>query len=69
MSEKPTAQPRPKDLRDEFAMVAMRMVYATDSLIQAMTQMARKNGLEPTELVARVAYEYADAMMKARGGV
>lgn len=66
MSKPTTAQPRPKDLRDEFAMVAMRMAYSTDSLIQATTQTALKNGLEATELVARVAYKYADAMMKER---
>lgn len=62
-----TDKDRPKDLRDEFAMVAMRMLYATDSMIKATSDVATKHGVDATEMVAKLAYEYADAMMKARG--
>ena len=54
-------QPRPKDLRDEFAMVALVGLTADPSSgYQYQSSRTYEDG------VATRAYEIADAMMKAR---
>jgi hypothetical protein len=64
-----TDQPRPKDLRDEFAMVAFSAHFSTDSLVKALRDMSERDNMNPTEILSKVCYEYADAMLKAREGI
>jgi hypothetical protein len=64
----PTSAPHPKDLRDEFAMVAFSAHFSTDSLVKALRDMSERDNMNPTEILSKVCYEYADAMMKAREG-
>lgn len=62
IEEPATDQPRPKDLRDEFAMVALQgLVSDPSSGYQYVSPQSYEDG------VAKRAYELADAMMRARG--
>ena len=51
-------QEAPKSLRDEFAMRAMDMAYANH-------KQSGKTTITP-DMIARAAYQVADAMMEAR---
>jgi hypothetical protein len=57
-----TAQPRPKDLRDEFAMVALQGMVPSEGY-----RLAHKDTQSTIDEMAILAYLFADAMMKARG--
>lgn len=57
-----------KTLRDEFAMAALSGILSSKDMVIAIREVARPMGRGPVESVAGVAYEYADAMLKARLG-
>ena len=61
-TDQDTDQVRPKDLRDEFAMVALQGLVSDPSLgYQYVSPQSYEDG------VAKRAYELADAMIRARG--
>jgi hypothetical protein len=61
--EKTGGYARDMTLRDEFAARAMPMLAAEFYSHKQVLQ-----GGTVSDLVSKVAYEYADAMLKARGG-
>ena len=55
-------QNRPKDLRDEFAMVALASMVPSEGY-----RLAHKDTQSTVDEMAVLAYLFADSMMKARG--
>ena len=53
-------------LRDYFAAKAMAALLSNDNSIMALTEVARSNKKDPDDYAATSAYEFADAMLKAR---
>lgn len=56
-----------KTLRDEFAMAALPGLLVRSSP-QALLDVSEEHNINPSEALAIMAYEHADAMLAARGG-
>jgi len=52
-------------LRDYFAVKALVGIMS-GQMVQSVSPMASLNGMPPTEMLARAAYQFADAMLEER---
>lgn len=53
--------------RDWFAGLAMAAAIGSEMHSASISKVAREKNVRPTELLATIAYEYADAMLTVRG--
>lgn len=53
--------------RDWLAGLAMAAAIASEMHSASISKVAREKNVRPTELLATIAYEYADAMLAVRG--
>lgn len=56
-----------KTLRDDFAMAALQGLLVRSSP-QSLLDVSKEYNINPSEALAIMAYEHADAMLDARGG-
>ncbi len=56
-----------KTLRDEFATAALQGLLVRSSP-QSLLDVSKEYNINPSEALAIMAYEHADAMIRARGG-
>ncbi len=54
------------DLRDWFAGKALNAYISNEALLSACRKLASKESMTSVRYIAEVAYEHADAMLKAR---
>jgi hypothetical protein len=66
MSDETEAIPTTPDLRDYFAGCAMNALMANSDLMRTTLETAQSKGLASSDVTARLAYAYADAMLGAR---
>lgn len=67
MTDEAQAIPEKPDLRDYFAGCALDAFIANQNARAACAVEAEGAGLHAREVIAHVAYRYADAMLVARG--
>lgn len=53
--------------RDWLAGLAMAATISSEMHSASISKVAREKNVRPTELLATIAYEYADAMLSVRG--
>ena len=56
----------PMTARDRFAMAALTGMLSSGEGLVAISEQDKKEGVGPTSFTAKVCFEFADAMLKAR---